>query len=123
MSNRDDDDEDENDDYPRRFKSDYEADDAEFDASDDEPKRGPLAFAIALGILLVVSAVIWNLFTWKLKIPSSSSHALIGGIVGAVEHGVAVNPGRQPAPVGGVELHLFVAGAQILHQPVHILVG
>ncbi len=62
MSNRDDDDEDEGDDYPRRFKSDYEADDSEFDASDDEPKRGPLAFAIALGILLVVSAVIWNAY-------------------------------------------------------------
>jgi len=32
----------------------------------------------------LLSAVLWNLFTWKLGIPSSSSHALIGGIVGAV---------------------------------------
>src|SRR5690606_28225531 len=29
-------------------------------------------------------AIIWNLFTWYYGIPSSSSHALIGGIVGAV---------------------------------------
>jgi inorganic phosphate transporter, PiT family len=28
-------------------------------------------------------AIAWNLFTWGLGIPSSSSHALIGGLVGA----------------------------------------
>jgi len=29
-------------------------------------------------------AIIWNLFTWYYGLPSSSSHALIGGVVGAV---------------------------------------
>jgi len=28
-------------------------------------------------------AIFWNIFTWMLGIPSSSSHALIGGLVGA----------------------------------------
>ena len=32
----------------------------------------------------LVGAIIWNLITWWYGIPSSSSHALIGGIVGAV---------------------------------------
>ena len=32
----------------------------------------------------LVGAILWNLFTWLLGIPSSSSHALIGGIVGAM---------------------------------------
>jgi PiT family inorganic phosphate transporter len=32
----------------------------------------------------LVSAIIWDLLTWYLGFPSSSSHALIGGIVGAV---------------------------------------
>lgn len=32
----------------------------------------------------LISAIGWNLFTWFLGIPSSSSHALVGGIVGAV---------------------------------------
>jgi inorganic phosphate transporter, PiT family len=32
----------------------------------------------------LVGAIIWNLVTWWYGIPSSSSHALIGGIVGAV---------------------------------------
>lgn len=39
-----------------------------------------------LTILLsaVTGAVVWNLLTWKFGLPSSSTHALIGGIVGAV---------------------------------------
>jgi PiT family inorganic phosphate transporter len=32
----------------------------------------------------LISAIIWNLFTWFFGIPSSSSHALVGGVVGAV---------------------------------------
>ena len=31
----------------------------------------------------MVGGIVWNLLTWLLGIPSSSSHALIGGIVGA----------------------------------------
>jgi inorganic phosphate transporter, PiT family len=32
----------------------------------------------------LAGGIIWNLLTWLLGIPSSSSHALIGGIIGAV---------------------------------------
>lgn len=31
----------------------------------------------------VVAAILWNLLTWWLGIPSSSSHTLIGGLIGA----------------------------------------
>ena len=31
----------------------------------------------------LMGAIVWNLITWGLGIPSSSSHALIGGLVGA----------------------------------------
>jgi len=31
----------------------------------------------------LVGAIVWNLLTWRLGIPSSSSHALIGGLLGA----------------------------------------
>ena len=31
----------------------------------------------------LVSAILWNLLTWKMGIPSSSSHTLIGGLMGA----------------------------------------
>ena len=41
--------------------------------------------AITLSILLagLVGAITWNLVTWFLGLPSSSSHALIGGVAGA----------------------------------------
>jgi PiT family inorganic phosphate transporter len=37
----------------------------------------PLIFAALMG------AIVWNVVTWVLGIPSSSSHALIGGLLGA----------------------------------------
>ncbi len=42
--------------------------------------------AITLDILIaaLLSAIAWNILTWILGIPSSSSHALIGGLIGAV---------------------------------------
>jgi PiT family inorganic phosphate transporter len=34
-------------------------------------------------IAALIGAILWNLLTWYLAIPSSSSHAIIGGIIGA----------------------------------------
>ncbi|MET9615566.1 inorganic phosphate transporter [Kitasatospora indigofera] len=40
---------------------------------------------ITLGMIFagLVGAILWNLLTWLLGLPSSSSHALIGGLIGA----------------------------------------
>jgi PiT family inorganic phosphate transporter len=35
-------------------------------------------------VAALVGAIVWNLLTWMLGIPSSSSHALVGGLIGAV---------------------------------------
>ena len=35
-------------------------------------------------IAALMGAVIWNLITWWFAVPSSSSHALVGGVIGAV---------------------------------------
>jgi PiT family inorganic phosphate transporter len=44
------------------------------------------ANAISMQVLIaaLASAIIWNLLTWYLGFPSSSSHALFGGFIGAV---------------------------------------
>jgi len=62
----------------------------------------PVTFA-ALG-----AAIIWNLLTWWLGIPSSSSHALVGGLIGAavVENGFEV---VKLAGLGKVVLALFIS--------------
>ena len=44
----------------------------------------PDSISIAVVLAALLSASIWNIVTWFFGIPSSSSHALIGGIVGAV---------------------------------------
>jgi PiT family inorganic phosphate transporter len=44
------------------------------------------ADTISLQVIIaaLISAIFWNLFTWYLGFPSSSSHALVGGFIGAV---------------------------------------
>jgi PiT family inorganic phosphate transporter len=78
---------------------------------------GPLIFGVAVAntighevvaadtidtqVLLaaLASAILWNLLTWYLGFPSSSSHALIGGFVGAV----VVDAGWQAIHLPGIE--------------------
>lgn len=42
------------------------------------------AINVWITLAALLAAITWNLVTWRIGIPSSSSHALIGGIVGAV---------------------------------------
>ena len=43
-----------------------------------------ISLSISLVVAALVGAIVWNLITWFWGLPSSSSHALVGGIVGAV---------------------------------------
>jgi phosphate/sulfate permease len=45
--------------------------------------------AVAMSLAMLISAIIWNLGTWYFGIPASSSHTLIGSIIG-VSLGYAV---------------------------------
>jgi PiT family inorganic phosphate transporter len=44
-----------------------------------------LAFKVGLTVIIaaLVGAIAWNLLTWYLGLPSSSTHALIGGLLGS----------------------------------------
>ncbi len=70
----------------------------------------------------LIGAIVWNLVTWFFGLPSSSSHALIGGVVGAmlaavgtsgVEGGAIIGKVVVPAIVAPV-LALLVAGISIV---------
>jgi len=87
---------------------------------------GPLVFGIAVAntigreiadaqflniqviIAALLSAIIWNVLTWVLAIPSSSSHALIGGIIGAVVMGAGFKAILM-AGVAKVLISLFIS--------------
>ena len=67
--------------------------------------------ALVVVVCALVGAITWNLITWWFGLPSSSTHALIGGLVGAGlaaglgVYGSVVAPG--PVTVGSP---VFLAG-------------
>jgi PiT family inorganic phosphate transporter len=68
----------------------------------------PDAITSAVIIAALTSAILWNLVTWYFGWPSSTSHALIGGLLGAV----AVSAGVQTINPHGLEkilLALFLS--------------
>jgi PiT family inorganic phosphate transporter len=64
--------------------------------------EGGLVVAAAL-----IGAIMWNLLTWRLGIPSSSSHALIGGLLGASAAAVGFSAWLVDGILGKVILPLF----------------
>ena len=61
-------------------------------------------------IAALIGAITWNLVTWYFGLPSSSSHALIGGLIGAVLISVGVN-GLNLYGVGKIFLALVASPA------------
>ncbi|HSJ59459.1 MAG TPA: inorganic phosphate transporter [Anaerolineae bacterium] len=59
----------------------------------------PAALSSAVIIAALLGAIAWNLITWYFGWPSSTSHALIGGLMGSV----IVAQGLDPVRWGGVE--------------------
>jgi PiT family inorganic phosphate transporter len=55
----------------------------------------------------LVGAIVWNLFTWWLGLPSSSTHALIGGLVGAA----LVQSGSNGVQWHGIVEKVIIPGA------------
>jgi PiT family inorganic phosphate transporter len=49
------------------------------------------AVTVPTALAALLSAIVWNLITWWFGIPSSSSHALIGGFVGAAVMGFGLD--------------------------------
>jgi PiT family inorganic phosphate transporter len=57
----------------------------------------------------LVGAIAWNLITWRAGIPSSSSHALIGGIIGATVAAIGTDALKVDGIVGKVLVPLVVS--------------
>ncbi len=62
-----------------------------------------IAFAALIG------AIAWNLITWAYGLPSSSSHALIGGVIGATLAAVGGGGVKGPALIANVIVPALVA--------------
>lgn len=68
----------------------------------------------------VVAAIIWNLITWWLGLPSSSSHTLVGGLVGAAIAG----SGFESVIFSGVgKILLFIVIAPVLGMVISFIIS
>src|SRR5919107_3617928 len=72
--------------------------------------------AVIFGAL--VGAILWNVLTWYLGIPSSSSHALVGGLVGA---GTAKAGFSAIISSGVIKTSVFIFAAPLLGMVIAIL--
>ncbi|HAR64576.1 MAG: inorganic phosphate transporter [Candidatus Margulisiibacteriota bacterium] len=66
---------------------------------------------LPLILATIVGAIIWNIITWIFGIPTSSSHALIGGLIGA---GVAAVGTKVVVASGVLKIFLFIFIAPML---------
>jgi PiT family inorganic phosphate transporter len=62
---------------------------------------------VSVGAAALIGAIFWNLFTWRMGIPSSSSHALIGGLLGATAISAGFGSWKIDGIVGKVLVPLF----------------
>lgn len=58
----------------------------------------PNLISLEVIVAALAGAIIWNVLTWYYRIPSSSSHALIGGVIGAVW----ISVGPEALHAGGI---------------------
>ncbi len=59
----------------------------------------------------IIAAIVWNLLTWWLGLPSSSSHTLVGGLVGAA---IAGNGFSSVIYAGVMKILIFIVVAPLL---------
>ena len=71
----------------------------------------PQAITLPVVTAGLVGAIVWNLVTWYGAIPSSSSHALVGGFAGAAL--AAAGPGALQAPAL-IKIGIFIVVAPVM---------
>ncbi|WP_321508432.1 inorganic phosphate transporter [uncultured Methanoregula sp.] len=96
------------------------------------------AMVIVVLLVAMMTATAWNLITWKFGLPSSSSHSLIGGLIGAgiaaagvgsVFWGVDELFGPTPELAGFIKILFFFvlsvvigfAGSYVMHRCTTVL--
>lgn len=68
----------------------------------------------------VTAAIIWNLITWWLGLPSSSSHTLVGGLVGA---GIVSSGFSSVIYSGVLKIALFIVIAPLLGMVISFFIS
>jgi PiT family inorganic phosphate transporter len=80
----------------------------------------PEIVSLTLIAAAVTAAIIWNLITWWLGLPSSSSHTLVGGLVGAA---VAGSGFGSVIYAGVIKIAIFIVVAPVLGMIVSFIIS
>lgn len=82
----------------------------------------PNLISLEVIVAALAGAIIWNILTWYYRIPSSSSHALIGGVIGAVW--ISVGPAALHAGgIGKIILSLVLSPIVALGIGYLVMIG
>jgi PiT family inorganic phosphate transporter len=82
--------------------------------------------ALAVVLAATLGAVVWNVITWRLAIPSSSTHALVGGLIGVTLVAAGADDvvwGFAALGEGEVTGFVKIAAALVLSPVLGLLVG
>jgi PiT family inorganic phosphate transporter len=80
----------------------------------------PDVVTLELIFAAVLSAIIWNLITWWWGLPSSSSHTLVGGLVGAA---IAGNGFTSVIYSGVIKIVVFIVVAPFLGMVISFIIS
>ena len=75
------------------------------------------AAGFAMVFALLIAAIIWNLGTWYLGLPSSSSHTLIGSIIGVGLAEPDAWPGHQRRPAASTGTRRWTSASRCCSRP------
>lgn len=82
----------------------------------------PAGISLEVIVAALIGAIIWNLATWYYRIPSSSSHSLVGGVIGAVS--VSVGPqALSYYGIGKIVLALILSPIVALGTGYFVMIG
>lgn len=82
----------------------------------------PAQISLEVIIAALIGSIVWNILTWYYRIPSSSSHSLIGGVIGAVS--ISVGPAALSYQgIGKIILSLILSPAVALVTGYFVMIG
>lgn len=80
----------------------------------------PEIITLTLIASAIIAAIAWNLFTWWKGLPSSSSHTLVGGLIGAA---VAGNGFGSVVVAGVMKIVIFIVVAPVLGMVLSFIIS
>ena len=82
----------------------------------------PAEISLEVIVAALIGSIIWNVLTWYYRIPSSSSHSLIGGVIGAVC--ISVGPAAlDMGGIGKIILSLILSPVVALATGYFVMIG